>query len=389
MMDRTLAELVRISNEVGADKWLVLGGFGNTSVKTRDGKYMYIKASGTGLKDMTSTKGWRRLRVEAVLAILKDRTIASTDGNKRQSQVSSALLSAADDEFDRGVKPSIESCFHAMFGRYVIHLHPVAVLGYACARDGKKAIDRLFKNRNLSPVWVPYANPGYMLAKRIEKVAAGYERQYGRLPAVLFLQNHGVVVTADNANTTLQLVHRVIKLCESKLNQPKPVRTKPADERTISELTSCIGDVIFEATGKRMQVEYFTDDVTAWFMARKDAGQLCAGEVVTPDELVYARGRPVWIDKWRRKTLVSKLNRRIAAGRKPPAGFLVKPYGLFVAGPKNALPLLKDVISNCLAIRAFAARFGGIRPLNKRQRQFIIGLIEKNSTAETGGSGCV
>jgi hypothetical protein len=124
-------------------------------------------------------------------------------------------------------------------------------------------------------------------------------------------------------------------------------------------------------------------------MARKDARQLCAGEVVTPDELVYARGRPVWIDKWRRKTLISKLNRRIAAGRKPPAGFLVKPYGLFVAGPKNALPLLKDVISNCLAIRAFAARFGGIRPLNKRQRQFIIGLIEKNSTAETGGSGCV
>ncbi|MHC4533254.1 MAG: class II aldolase, partial [Planctomycetota bacterium] len=71
-MNKALAELIRVSNETGGDPTLVQGGGGNTSVKTDDGKYMYIKASGTALKDMSQKKGWRRMRLEPVLAILKD-----------------------------------------------------------------------------------------------------------------------------------------------------------------------------------------------------------------------------------------------------------------------------------------------------------------------------
>lgn len=52
-MDKVLADLIKISNTTGKDPALVLGGGGNTSVKTADGKYMYIKASGTALKDMS------------------------------------------------------------------------------------------------------------------------------------------------------------------------------------------------------------------------------------------------------------------------------------------------------------------------------------------------
>ncbi|MHC4326164.1 MAG: hypothetical protein ACYSUX_17985 [Planctomycetota bacterium] len=57
-MDKALAELIKISNETGIDPTLVQGGGGNTSVKTADGKYMYIKASGTALKDMNQKQGW-------------------------------------------------------------------------------------------------------------------------------------------------------------------------------------------------------------------------------------------------------------------------------------------------------------------------------------------
>ena len=51
-LDKALAELITISNVTGKDPTLVQGGGGNTSVKTGDGKYMYIQASGTALKDM-------------------------------------------------------------------------------------------------------------------------------------------------------------------------------------------------------------------------------------------------------------------------------------------------------------------------------------------------
>ena len=51
-MNEALKELIRISNKVGSDASLVQGGGGNTSAKTADGKHMYIKASGSALKDM-------------------------------------------------------------------------------------------------------------------------------------------------------------------------------------------------------------------------------------------------------------------------------------------------------------------------------------------------
>jgi len=84
-MNQTLADLIRISTNTGKDPALVLGGGGNTSIKTPDGKYMYIKASGTALKDMTARQGWRRLRIEAVLSILKDKSISRLDTFQRET----------------------------------------------------------------------------------------------------------------------------------------------------------------------------------------------------------------------------------------------------------------------------------------------------------------
>ena len=65
-MDKALSDLIKISGTTGSNPSLVLGGGGNTSVKTSDGKYMYIKASGTALKDMDKLKGWRRLKIDFV-----------------------------------------------------------------------------------------------------------------------------------------------------------------------------------------------------------------------------------------------------------------------------------------------------------------------------------
>ena len=76
-MNKALADLIKISNITGKDPSLVQGGGGNTSVKSADNKYMYIKASGTALKDMSARKGYRRLKLYAVLEIIKDRSLTS------------------------------------------------------------------------------------------------------------------------------------------------------------------------------------------------------------------------------------------------------------------------------------------------------------------------
>ncbi|MBL7154869.1 MAG: class II aldolase/adducin family protein, partial [Phycisphaerae bacterium] len=72
-MNQALADLIKISRDTGGDPTLVQGGGGNTSVKTADGEYMYIKASGTALKDMSANVGWRRLRLETARSVVKDK----------------------------------------------------------------------------------------------------------------------------------------------------------------------------------------------------------------------------------------------------------------------------------------------------------------------------
>ncbi|NQT03318.1 MAG: class II aldolase/adducin family protein, partial [Planctomycetes bacterium] len=104
-MNKALAELIRVSNETGGDPTLVQGGGGNTSVKTADGKYMYIKASGTALKDMDAKNGWRRMDVKSVMSVIDDRSLAKLPAQARETEVVNQLLLACDDDVADGPRP--------------------------------------------------------------------------------------------------------------------------------------------------------------------------------------------------------------------------------------------------------------------------------------------
>jgi rhamnose utilization protein RhaD (predicted bifunctional aldolase and dehydrogenase) len=374
-MDKPLAELVKISNAVGKRSWLVLGSFGNTSVKTTDGKYMYIKASGTALKDMTYKAGWRRLKLEPVRAILTDKTIAGMDADAREAKVAKGLLAACDDKFCRGArgrnKPSIESGFHSTLDRFVIHLHPVAVLAYVCAKKGRTKLETLFREEKFPPLWVPYTNSGYTLAKKIEKFAGLYRTHYDRGPGIIFLQNHGLVVSAKSSNAALGLVRKMVDICNSKLKQQKPGKISRANSGQTGEVASVIRKAFLQVMGKHISVRHFIDESIAGFLQRKDAGRLCSARAVTPDELVYAHGPAMWLAEFDRQAIHIKLKRLHRDGRQLPTAFLIRPLGLFIVGGKKQLPFLKDVVTTYLSVRALAAGLGGIHPLNKRQREFI------------------
>lgn len=370
-MVNALKELVQISNTVGRDSTLVLGGFGNTSVKTADGKYMYIKSSGTALKEMDSKSGWRRLCVNSVLAILKDKSIAKISVDKREAEVTNALLLSCDDKNKKNINPSIESCFHAVLDRCVIHLHPVAVLAYACAKNGRKELEKLFKNQKPPPLWVPYVNPGLELARRIEKLTGTYKVNYGQTAPIIFLQNHGLVVTADKPETALNLVRKVTDVCGSKLKKPKAAELEGAGDEAISEAILVIKKAFFDATGKHVPVRYFINEKIGGFMASRAARQLCSKSALTPDELIISHGAPVWLDKCDYQELVKELNQRIATGRELPTSVLIKSLGLFVTASREIRLLVKNVTSNYLYIRSCAARLGGINTLTKQQQDFI------------------
>lgn len=371
-MDQALADLITISRTVGRDRSLVQGGGGNTSVKSPDGRYMYIKASGTPIRDIGEHRGWRRLRVASVCAIMHDESLAALSETHRESEVAGRLRLCCDDEIAREARPSVEAHLHALLGRCVIHLHPVVVGAYVCARSGRAEVERLFADEKLPPLWVPAVSPGYMLARTVGRLVEGYRRKHGRGPRVLFLQKHGLFVTEETAAAALRQVRRVIGICRRNLPTAARVTVRRSSADDVVSCALAIRRGVWEATGRHTCVRHLLDESVAGFMARKDARRLVRLPALMPDELVYASGAPRWLEGPDAKAVQQALARQAARGEKPAATFLVKDVGLFAAGSPRSVGSTLEVARAALLTRGYAASFGGVSPLSKRQRDFIL-----------------
>ncbi len=370
--NQALADLVRISNVMGQDSALVQGGGGNTSAKTDDGKYMYIKASGTALKDMNERVGWRRQRIDKVLRVMQDEELAKLDDTKRENEVVRRLLEACEDTITSGARPSVESHLHALLDKYVIHLHPMVISSFVNARDGKAQLDQLFRGETYPPLWVPYTDPGFQLARRIATLTGQYEKQYGRKPSILLLEKHGLFVTAGSANAALRIVNKVLKRCKSKLPSLKVRKLKPPAAKDITAAQFAIRRSVFESTGRYLPVKYYTPtQAVAAFLGRKDAARLLRTPALNPDELVYANGSALWLERAEAETITRRLKVLVEKGQKPSAAFVVKGLGLFVAAQEQTAPVVEEITNESLMIRMNALLFGGVKTLTKREQDFI------------------
>ncbi len=371
-MDKALTDLIRISKVTGKDPAMVLGGGGNTSVKTADSRHMYIKASGTALKDMDEQRGWRRLRIDAVLSILSDKSMAKMDTMRRETEVVNRLLGACDDDVVGDARPSVEAHLHALLDSHVIHLHPLVVAAYVSAKNGRTELEKFMTKADVSWLWVPYTDPGYMLAKKISRLVADYEKRHGHKPGVLILEKHGVFVTAGSANAALQLVRKVVDICQSGLKPLKAGRMELPSAGSVTATKLAIRKAVFAATGQYLPVScYPTADAVTTFMQHKQAKELLSTPALNPDELVYANGSALWVERPRADALARKLRALKESGQKVPAAFVVKGRGLFVAAEKPVAGLIADITDASLKVRMYAAQFGGVLALTKREQDFI------------------
>jgi len=377
-MDKALTDLIKISKTVGNDPSLVIGGFGNTSVKTTDGKFMYIKASGTALKNMNCRCGWRKLRLDKLQTIMQDKSFALLSSQEKQQKMSGLLRKACSNNISSKIKPSIESCFHAILDRYVIHLHPTSVFPFLCVKGGKSRIQQIFKNQKRPPLWIPYASPGYSLAKKIQKLNSGYKKQHCQTAAVIFLQNHGIIITAKSSAAVIKLLQKTINTCSGKLNR---IKTESAhcsyvipNAKTISKAALVIQQVLFNATGEKNTINHFLDEKIAGFMAQKNASRLCSIPAVSFDELFYSHGPAMWLELSAPETVLGQLNKKITKYQPPPTAFLIKPLGLFIIGHKKQAIFIKDIVTTYFSIRTLAAKLGTLKPFTQSQRSLLLAL---------------
>ena len=185
-----LDELRSLSAKVGSDPLLVQAAGGNTSLKS-DG-VMWIKASGTWLRDASSRDIFVPLDHAAILAGLKVNDPACE----------SCTSFVRTDLNATGLRPSIETTVHALMPqRVVVHVHCVNTIAWAIRADGEQRLGE--KLADFDWAFIPYARPGLPLAGAIaSRVRPGVD--------VLVLGNHGLVVAADTIAAAEALLDRVV-----------------------------------------------------------------------------------------------------------------------------------------------------------------------------------
>ncbi len=370
-MDKALAELIRISNTVGKDRSLVQGVGGNTSVKTDDGRFTYIKASGTALEQMNAGRGWRRISTKSVEAIFQDASLKKMDVAQREAEMVSRLLAACDDEVTSGVRPSVESPLHVILDKCVIHLHALAALAYASAKGGRARIAELFADQEYPPLWVPYADPGFSLGWKAFNLVGRYRKQHGRNPSIMFMEKHGLLVACDSAEAALELVRQVIARCDGGLDPIGDCEDVQPSHDEIDRLCETLAAAMLEATGKSVPVKHYCDEVICSAIARKDIASLLRPAALTPDEMGFVGGPIVWLSDRSQRTAMKKIAAAMANRGEAPVAFLAKGLGLFIAAEDKLSPMIRDIVAGSLFIRIHASNMGGINALNKRQRDFI------------------
>jgi rhamnose utilization protein RhaD (predicted bifunctional aldolase and dehydrogenase) len=183
-MSAALASLRAVSARLGRDPLQVQGPGGNTSVKT--GATMWVKASGTWLAEAET----REIMVPVDAAGLKAALVAGGPAD-----------AAAFASGDGGLRPSIETAFHAALDwPVVLHTHCVASIAVAVRVDAAAVVaDRL---GDLGAVFVPYVRPGVELAQAILAAVTPGTR-------VILLGNHGLIVAEETPEAAEALLRAV------------------------------------------------------------------------------------------------------------------------------------------------------------------------------------
>jgi rhamnose utilization protein RhaD (predicted bifunctional aldolase and dehydrogenase) len=353
-----ITDLIEVSRRYGADDQMVLAGGGNTSKKL--GGEMYVKASGHMLADIDAS-GFVRMDLSALEQIWDKEYPEDTD--ERENRVLADMMEAR--FAGEQARPSVEALLHSLLRpAYVVHLHPGLVNGVTCAQDGEQTVHRFFGD---DAVWIPLVNPGYILAKTVRDAIREHEGRTGVYPASIFLQNHGVFVSADTLDEIDRIYDRIMSTLTAALKrtpQMAPVAVDPKRNDLITEALNT-----FAGTDQACHV-LMNEELSSRLQDEESFYPLSSA--FTPDHIVYSGFKPLWIDHavFSEKDPVAAVVARCKAYEEAygvaPKCLAVQHTGIF-ALEERAVILFQDTVK----VAAYTESFGGARFMDDDQISFI------------------
>lgn len=191
---------------IGKDSMLVQGAGGNVSWK--DNEVLWIKASGTWLKDALA----KDIFIPIELLRLRQEI------EKKNFQLIPEVIG------ESKLRPSIETLLHALMPqKVVVHLHAIEILAHLVRANPVARLDKLIGN-NIKWSIVDYFKPGAELA---EVVAKNLSNNFDI--DVIFLCNHGVVIGGENISDINIILKKLIAFIKNEISNLN-INIKPIDQ---------------------------------------------------------------------------------------------------------------------------------------------------------------
>jgi rhamnose utilization protein RhaD (predicted bifunctional aldolase and dehydrogenase) len=265
-----------ISKYAGNRFDLVQAGGGNSSVKNSNTCEMLIKASGIALSEVTEINGYVSVDYQLIRKVLGGGGFVGLNKKQREAVAEKAMSSAKISETG---KPSIETFLHALLDTYTLHTHPVSVNILTSRENWAKELIAIWPEA----ICVPYHTPGIDLALALAAEIKIYVADYGTRPKVIFLQNHGLIVSCADKQEVMDLTDRVTLAIETDLN------IDLSRYRNVAQIQS-----IFNQAGYS-QISLMCNDDSVIKNAMMTENKNIEIWPFCPDTFIYCGARPVFL----------------------------------------------------------------------------------------------
>jgi rhamnose utilization protein RhaD (predicted bifunctional aldolase and dehydrogenase) len=354
-----LDALVRLSHRYGSDPDWVLSGGGNSSWK--DGSTLYVKASGSSLATIGE---------EGFCAVDRGKLDAMREAafpeaaEAREAAVLAALLAARLPGEDK--RPSVETLMHGLFREaFVMHTHPAAVNGIACAKGGREAFLRLFRSR---AIWVPFIDPGYLLAKAVEAAISSFTAQSGRSPRLMFMENHGLLVSGDSPREIENASDEVMRAVMAEMKRKPDLQAVAFDAEARAEAS----ETILALSGGQTALRFRADAETLRLASSPESFAAIAS-AFTPDHIVYSGHEYLYSGNEKEELRAAWKDYAARNGVRPKI-CVIRGLGAFSLGANAAAAeTALSLFSDACKIAAYAENFGGASHMKKENIDFIRG----------------
>jgi rhamnose utilization protein RhaD (predicted bifunctional aldolase and dehydrogenase) len=362
-MKKEITDLIEVSQYYGKQKDYTLGGGGNTSYKDQD--HIYVKASGHALATITR-EGFAVLDRTKLQAMIHK--TYSDDQHIREHEVKEDLMASRIDPAS-SLRPSVETSLHeAINYSYVVHMHPHMINGLLCSKNASSAVGELFGDTG---IYVPYTDPGMILFKKVLKLMEKYREIHSADPKYIFLQNHGVFVSADS----VEEIHGLYQYIDDRLLSVVKERLT-ISERNLSRRTQDQMRILSNyLSGEKFHNHRYNSLIDRFTASQSSLDGILKPFI--PDQIVYCKAYPLIISQSENLSLNSEDLGRLFSAYRNHHGFDPRVL-LFEKGPLVAIEdsekstgLVLDMFEDAMRISYYSEFFGGPNFMSDEQIAFI------------------